>query len=135
MNRCLATIPLLAAALALAACTSPAPASQPSPAVAPAAATQSPPASPAASASCALRTTFSYIVRTTEPGQPAIAQEIGNVDLGNCTPTLSDFAQTAGQAQGECTTIARARANRGYNVNASPAPPLRKVLMRAGPGC
>jgi hypothetical protein len=130
----------LAAGLALTACASassslPAPnpaTSSPSPAVAasPAAA-----ASPATSATCKLKTTFDYIVRTAEPGTPATAQEIGNVDLGNCTPSLADFAQTAGQAQGECTTIARARANGGYDVNASPAPPLRRVLMRAGPGC
>ena len=74
-------------------------------------------------------------MRTTEPGTPAVAQAIGNVDLGNCTPALADFAKTAGQAQGECTTIARARANPGYDVNATPAPPLRRVLERAGPGC
>jgi hypothetical protein len=141
MKRSLATTSLLAAALTLTACasvgssTSPPPSPTltpgPSPAVTAARAT----ATPAASAACGLKTTFDYIVRTTEPGVPAAAQEIGNVDLGNCTPALADFAQTAGQAQGECTTIARARANRGYDVNAVPAPPLRRVLASAGPGC
>jgi hypothetical protein len=105
------------------------------PAAAPAAATPRAPASTAPAAACTLKTTFNFIVRTVEPGMPASAQEIGNVDFGNCTPTLQDFTQTAGQDQGECTTIARARANRGYDVNATPAPPLRRVLMRAGPGC
>jgi hypothetical protein len=133
MNRALAIISLLAASLALTACSSSTP--SPAPKAAPAAATQAATASPSPSASCALQITFSYIVRTTEPGMPAQAQEIGNVDLGNCTPTLQDFAQTAGQGQGECTTIARAKANPGYDVNASPAPPLRRVLMYAGPGC
>jgi hypothetical protein len=109
--------------------------SSPAPAATPAAATREAAASPAPSRSCALKTTFDYIVRDAEPGLPALAQVIGNVDLANCTPTLQDFAQTAGQAQGECTSIALASANPGYNVNASPAPPLRKVLMRAGPGC
>lgn len=83
----------------------------------------------------ALRTTFNYIVRTTEPGLAASAQEMDNVDRSDCTPTLQDFAQTAGQAQGECTMIARAQANPGYNVNATPAPPLRRLIMRVGPGC
>jgi hypothetical protein len=124
------TLLALGAASALAACSSPAPSSSPPPAAAP----KSPPASSAPGA-CALKTTFDYIVRTTEPGTPAIAQDIGNVDLANCTSSLSDFAATAGTAQGECTTIARARANPGYDVNASPAPPLRRVLLRAGPGC
>jgi len=67
------------------------------------------PATPAAA--CKLKVTFDYLVRTTEPGLAASAQEIGNVDFIDCTPTLQDFAQTAGQAQGECTTIARASRN------------------------
>ncbi len=91
------------------------------------------PATPAAA--CKLKVTFDYLVRTTEPGLAASAQEIGNVDFSDCTPTLQDFAQTAGQAQGECTTIARASRNPGYDVNATPAPPLRRMIMRAGPGC
>jgi hypothetical protein len=142
MKRSLLAAPLLAAALA--GCASVAsqaagPASSSAPSPRPAATAARPSAaathaSPAATG-CALRTRFDYIVRTTEPGTQATAQEIGNVDLGNCTPALQDFAETAGQAQGECTTIARARANRGYDVNAVPAPPLRRVLERAGPGC
>jgi len=129
----IALIPAVAASAALAACgsaVSSAPAA--SPAARPTATAAAAPPSPAA---CKLKVTFNYFVRTTEPGLAASAQEIGNVDFSNCTPTLRDFAQTAGQAQGECTTIARARANPGYDVNATPAPPLRRVIMSAGPGC
>lgn len=97
-----------------------------------------PPATPkpaAASSSCRLHTSFNYLIRDTTPGLPASAQEIGNVDLGNCTLALSDFAAEAGQAQGECEQIALAADNPGYNANATPAKPLRKVIASAGPGC
>jgi len=140
MKRALLLAVALAAPFALAACASaaspaappPSPTltSSPSPAATAAQAT----ARPAAPA-CKLKIRFDYIVRSAEAGTPAIAQLIGNVDLGNCTPTLKDFARTAGQGPGECTTIARARANPGYDVNAVPAPPLRRVLASAGPGC
>lgn len=89
----------------------------------------------ATSTSCGLKTTFDYIERDSEPGLQPSAQEIGNVDLANCTPTLKDFAATAGQAPGDCTQIALASDNPGYNVNATPAAPLRNVITEAGPGC
>ncbi len=118
-----------AAALSLAACgsapSSPAPAS---PASSPAAAAKP-------SASCKLTTTFDYIERTTEPGLQAQADEIGNADYAACADSLSTFRQEAGQADGECTTIAKASDNPGYNPDAVPAPPLKNVIMSAGPGC
>jgi len=120
----------LAALFGLAACS----ASTSTPTPAPPAHSPAPKAA-AAAAPCKLKTTFNYIERVVWPPQPATAQEIGNIDLGNCTPTLQDFTETAGTAQGECTSIALASANPGYNVNASPAPRLHRVLMRAGPGC
>lgn len=92
-------------------------------------------AAPSPSASCKLKTTFDYIERDDDPGAPALAGEIGNVDLANCTPSLSDFVAEAGQSPGECTTIALASDNPGYDVNATPAPPLKDVIMSAGPGC
>jgi hypothetical protein len=101
-----------------------------------------PPASRAAAAakatpaaSCKLKTTFDYIVRDDDPGAQVLADEIGNVDFGNCTSSLEDFAATAGQAQGECTTIAKASDNPGYDVNKIPAPPLKDVISESGPGC
>ena len=124
---------LAAVALSLTACGSTAPAATSAATAAASTAASSPAAE--ASPACTLKTTFDYIVRDTEPGLPASAQEIGNVDLGNCTPSLGDFAAGAGQAQGECETIALASANPGYDVNATPAKPLRKVIESAGPGC
>jgi hypothetical protein len=101
----------------------------------PAAAPLNPPAAPSASASCGLKTTFDYIVRDSGPGTAALASEIGNVDYSACASSLSTFRQEAGQAGGECTTIALASRNPGYNVSAVPAPPLKDVIMSAGPGC
>lgn len=99
----------------------------------PAAATRA--ASPSPSASCAPKTTFDYIERDDDPGASVQADEIGNVDLENCTPSLSNFKAEAGQAPGECTTIALASDNPGYNINTTPAPTLKGVIESAGPGC
>lgn len=109
--------------------------SSPSSSAPPAAQPPAPATAPSPAGSCKLKTTFDYIVRTVEPGSAPQAQEIGNVDLANCASALSDFAATAGQAAGECTTIALASQNPGYNADASPAPPLRHVIQAAGPGC
>lgn len=101
------------------------------------------PASPAAqaaakaspSASCKLKDTPTYIVRDDDPGASVMASEIGNADYASCTTALDSFAATAGQASGECTTIALASSNPGYNLNAVPAPRLKDVIESAGPGC
>ncbi|HZR53636.1 MAG TPA: hypothetical protein VFB06_29530 [Streptosporangiaceae bacterium] len=89
----------------------------------------------ATSPSCTLKTTFDYIVRDSNPGASVMAQEIGNVDIVNCTDSLSNFTATAGQASGECTTIVKASDNPGYDVKAVPAAPLKDVIQSAGPGC
>lgn len=85
--------------------------------------------------SCALPDSQDLIERDDDPGASILASEVGEVDLANCTSTLDDFQQTAGQAAGECTTIAWAKDNPGYDVNAVPAPPLKHVIESAGPGC
>jgi len=120
------------AALSLAACGSSSPSS--SRAAAGAAATAHP-AAPSPSQSCKLTTTFDYIERTVWPPLAPSADEIGNTDYVNCESSLAEFAATAGQAQGECTTIALASDNPGYNADANPAPPLKHVIASAGPGC
>jgi hypothetical protein len=89
----------------------------------------------APSPSCTRTTTFDYIERTTEPGLQPQADEIGNTDYSDCTDSLTNFQAEAGQADGECTTIALASSNPGYNADANPAPPLRDVIESAGPGC
>jgi hypothetical protein len=84
---------------------------------------------------CALETSFDYLVRTVAPGLQASIQQLGNVNLAKCSDFLSTFQQTAGQAAGECTTIAKGSDNPGYDLNAAPAPPLKGVIESAGPGC
>ncbi|MBR7838034.1 hypothetical protein KDL01_32475 [Actinospica durhamensis] len=91
--------------------------------------------SPSAAASCSLPDNQDLIVRDDDPQASIIASEIGEVDLGNCVTELSEFQQTAGQGAGECTTIAWAKDNPGYDANSVPAPPLKDVIESAGPGC
>jgi len=132
-TRILAAALAAASAAALAACGSGAATSAavPPPAAGPATAA----AKAAPSPSCALKDTPTYIVRDDDPGASVLASDVGNADYGNCTTMLSNFAATVGQAAGECTTVALASDNPGYNVNAVPAPPLKGVIMSAGPGC
>lgn len=89
----------------------------------------------APSPSCTLPDTPTYIVRDDDPGASILASDVGNADYATCTTMLSNFAATAGQASGECTTVALASDNPGYNVNATPASPLKDVIESAGPGC
>ena len=88
-----------------------------------------------ASPACKRSLLPAYILRDSDPGASIMADEIGATDEENCTSSLADFAATAGQASGECTTIALASSNPGYDVNQVPAPPLRDVFESAGPGC
>jgi len=88
-----------------------------------------------ASPACKRSLLPAYIIRDSDPGASIMADEIGATDEENCTSSLADFAATAGQASGECTTIALASSNPGYDVNQVPAPPLRDVIESAGPGC
>jgi len=83
---------------------------------------------------CTLATTFDYVERTAETGQSPTAEEIGNVDLA---PSLQEFQATHRQHRhrGECTEIALASDNPGYDVNATYLPPLKKVIDRTRPGC
>ena len=69
------------------------------------------------------------------PGQAAVAQEIGNVDLFHCAPTLTTWRSTVPTGPGFCTKIAWASDNPGYPIDATPAPPLKHVLGQVGEGC
>ena len=84
---------------------------------------------------CTAQLTTHYIERMTEPGLVATATEVWNANLTNCTQALADFPQTVGVGAGECTQIALATDNPGYDVLATPAPPLEDVITQAGPGC
>lgn len=123
----------LAAVLSVTACGSPSSATAAAHTAATPAASHRTKASP--SRACKRTTTFDYIERDDDPGASIMADEIGNTDYADCKSSLADFAATAGQAPGECTTIALASDNPGYNVNAIPAPRLKDVIESAGPGC
>jgi hypothetical protein len=49
--------------------------------------------------------------------------------------SLSNFPQEVGIGSGECTQIALAADNPGYDVLARPALILKDVITQAGPGC
>jgi hypothetical protein len=132
MKRVLFAAALAAGLIPVAACGPAASSSAPVAAARPAAARA---AKPSPSPSCTRTTTFDYIERTTEPGLQPQAGEIGNTDYSDCEDSLADFAETAGQADGECTTVALASSNPGYDPDAVPAPPLKGVIESAGPGC
>jgi hypothetical protein len=126
---------VIVALFATAACSSGSPAASAPPATL--IATPSSTTTNAASASTGGCTspTFDYIERDVDPEAQTLAQEIGNCNLATGQSSLADFQQTAGQAPGECTTIALASDNPGYDVSAVPAPPLKDVIESAGPGC
>jgi hypothetical protein len=123
---------VVVAVLVTVACSSGGPAASAPPAAA-APTTQAAATSP--SAKGCTGPTFDYIERDDLPGGQILADEIGNCDLATGQDSLASFQQTAGQGAGECTTIALASDNPGYNVNAIPASPLKDVIESAGPGC
>jgi hypothetical protein len=126
---------LLVTAAVTAACSSGSPTASSPAATSAAAAPASPAVVASASAKGCTSPTFDYIERDDIPGAQKLAQEIGNCDLATGQDSLANFQQTAGQGAGECTTIALASDNPGYDVNAVPAPPLRDVIESAGPCC
>jgi hypothetical protein len=126
---------VIAAVLITTACSSGSPAASAPSATSAAAAPATQAAVASASAKGCTGPTFDYIERDDFPGAQILAEEIGNCDLATGQDSLASFQQTAGQGTGECTTIALASDNPGYNVNAIPAPPLKDVIESAGPGC
>lgn len=66
------------------------------------------------------------ILRVATPGDQPTAQLLGA--SGVC-----DLAVAPGP--GYCDTVALASSNPGYNVNATPAAPLKKVITSVGAGC
>ncbi len=113
----------------------------------PTAAASSPAASPsaeptAAEAACTARKPAygDILVRDDDPGASVMAQELGGGYVwdhvtGICLDAVEWAAATAGRGPGECTTIALASDNPGYDANAVPAPRLKHVIRSAGPGC
>lgn len=88
-----------------------------------------------ASATCALTTSRDIIVRDVTPRLPPAAQVLGDVDYAKCRPSVETLPEEAPTGPGYCTQIAWASDNPGYNADATPAAPLKKVIVEVGPGC
>lgn len=88
-----------------------------------------PPTSPA----CNLQPTSNdLIIWERWPRLPDAATKVGDVDGVNCVPTLSDWKAGEPTGPGYCEKIAWASDNPGYDVDARPAPPLKKVIETQG---
>ena len=76
------------------------------------------------------------LVRQTRPGLPDDALELGggwqwNYNTNTCMTSVGFTIATASQGKGNCTEVALASGNLGYNVEAKPAAPLKKVIASA----
>lgn len=87
------------------------------------------------SATCNLKSKADILVRYVTPLGPATAQELGSVNLALCEPTFDTLADTTSTDAGYCTSTAWMSDNVGYNVDAVPAPPLKKIQAQAGQAC
>jgi hypothetical protein len=63
------------------------------------------------------------------------AQLLGGFDYAACGPSIANLAFDSPALAGDCTQIALASDNPGYDVNAAPAPPLKHVANEVGPAC
>jgi hypothetical protein len=85
-------------------------------------------------------TSGDILVRTTTNGQPAATQQLGgawtwDTRTSTCTTAADAIISTASTNAGNCTEVAYASSNPGYQLTVSPAPPLRKVVASKGPAC
>lgn len=82
---------------------------------------------------------FDYIIRTIAPGDQWSATKIGNAGPDGCDyldPSAQiNLVNSSPKAKGYCTQVARATDNPGYNTDATPAPPLHKVIAQVGDAC
>jgi hypothetical protein len=80
-------------------------------------------------------------VRQLAPGSPWSAQQIqrGNWDwdasTGQCLSSVQVELLTAPAVAGSCTQVGYVSQNPGYDVSATPAPPLKDVAAEKGPAC
>ena len=84
---------------------------------------------------CALPNDVEYLERDTVPRLPPSAIRIGAVFLPLCKTTVDALPLTAPLGVGYCTQVALASDNPGYDENATPAAPLRKVAAQVGGSC
>ena len=80
------------------------------------------------------------LVRITTNGQPAVTQQMGgawtwNTRSHRCDTPVEAVISTASGNAGNCTQVAYATSNPGYQLTAAPAPPLKKIVAAKGPAC
>jgi hypothetical protein len=93
----------------------------------------SPAAAPPTGPSCS--PTRDVIVRYIAPGLPANSQVLGDYDVQNCTTTFESLKGTSPTEPGFCTEAAWASDNPGYDADATPSAPLKKIQVKVGPAC
>ena len=86
-------------------------------------------------ATCTLPSSPDLLVRTIAPRVGPSAEILGSANLGLCIPTVQWLQQTTPTGPGYCTQVALSSDNPGYDLNRTPAPPLRKLIAKFGAGC
>jgi hypothetical protein len=79
-------------------------------------------------------------VRMIRRGRPPHVRELGgkwewNHALNKCETSVQMMISTAPMTGGNCTQVGYVADNPGYDPNARPAAPLKKVVALAGPAC
>jgi hypothetical protein len=69
------------------------------------------------------------------PGKVDSARRFSDVDKTKCEPALDGWMEGMPSGSGVCFMIGWASDNPGYNPNAVPAPPLKKVIDKVGDAC
>lgn len=79
------------------------------------------------------------LYREIDPGLPALTARVGyygwDAQLNKCLDAVAFARATLPAVHGVCATLALARDNRHYNVDAQPSRPLRHVIATLGDGC
>lgn len=81
---------------------------------------------------CDMPTTSDLIVWERRPRLLDSAFEVGDADLSQCKPTVDTWPAAQPTGPGYCSKIAWASDNPGYDTDARPAPPLKKVIEAVG---
>ena len=135
------TITIVFGALLLAACGNATTTAQPASTtvqpktVQPTATPPTPPAPAATPTGCPLPNDVEYIERDTVPRLPPSAIRLGSVYVTLCKTTVDALPLISPLGEGYCTQLALASDNPGYDENATPAAPLRKVVAQVGGSC
>jgi len=69
------------------------------------------------------------------PGVPDYAQRLGGIDRQTCESSFRTLAAAVPTTPGSCTEGAWVSDNPGYDPDATPAKPLKKIQFSVGPDC